>query len=222
MRARRPLLVASALALAVPFLWPERAEGTIEDQRARLPPPADCADPVEGEWVGLKFFDTRHQWNEFSLTIKRKAKDSPEIEGQIQTHYWFGGPLDSKPPPCKPGGLEVIGKMPASGKVETSPKGLTLVFAAKSYTKESTPCGIERRAYNPDKLTGTIDPALQEFQSVNNDGGIAVNDPYVFRRVKCFDSPPPPKAEEAPKPVEPPPLPPPPAASRGCGCGIFG
>jgi hypothetical protein len=39
--------------------------------------------------------------------------------------------------------------------------------------------------YRPDHFTGTIDPAIQEFQSVNNDGGRAVNDPMVFRRIAC-------------------------------------
>jgi hypothetical protein len=41
--------------------------------------------------------------------------------------------------------------------------------------------------YHPDHFTGTIDPQREEFQSVNNDGGRAVNDPMVFRRIGCVD-----------------------------------
>ena len=62
--------------------------------------------------------------------------------------------------------------------------------------------------------TGTIDPNLQEFRSLNNDGGSLRNDAAVFRRVLCFEAPPVP-------PVVPPPPPPPsaPPTSFGGGCG---
>ena len=59
--------------------------------------------------------------------------------------------------------------------------------------------------YNLDNFTGTIDPEIQEFQSVNNDGGISVNEPNVFRRIRCFEGPAP--TDD----VEPPPFQRPPA-----------
>ena len=57
--------------------------------------------------------------------------------------------------------------------------------------------------YNLDQFSGTIDPDLQEFQSVNNDGGVMVNMPTVFRRIQCFDAPPPPRVAVTPPPFFP-------------------
>jgi hypothetical protein len=39
--------------------------------------------------------------------------------------------------------------------------------------------------YNLDNLSGRVDHTRHEFQSVNNDGGRSVNEPMVFRRVRC-------------------------------------
>jgi hypothetical protein len=45
-------------------------------------------------------------------------------------------------------------------------------------------CG-HPHGYNPDNFSGEIDPWRAEFQSVNNDGDRAVNEPHVFRRIRC-------------------------------------
>ena len=76
-------------------------------------------------------------------------------------------------------------RMPSKGSID--PQG-TVVFGAQTYTIDKVVCGQPGR-YNPDNFSGKIDVERQEFQSVNNDGGRAVNDPTVFRRVRCIDAP---------------------------------
>jgi len=66
--------------------------------------------------------------------------------------------------------------------------------------------------YNLDHFEGTIDPELQEFQSLNNDGGVHVNFPIVFRRIDCLSG------NEAAMTVEPPPFQPP---ANGLGCSLW-
>jgi hypothetical protein len=68
-------------------------------------------------------------------------------------------------------------------------------------------------AYNLDHFTGRIDTELQEFQSVNNDGGRAVNEPKVFRRVRCLEPPMAPHVAIAPPPFYPT------SWQRGCSVG---
>jgi hypothetical protein len=66
--------------------------------------------------------------------------------------------------------------------------------------------------YNLDRFSGVIDHEIEEFQSVNNDGGRYVNVPTVFRRVSCDDT----KDIKPRVSVEPPPFYPP-KEDRGCG-----
>ncbi len=101
------------------------------------------------------------------------------------------------------------------------PVGQTLIVTAgtgriqfwgTSWRPEQSFCGPMLRAgqYNLDHFSGTIDPTLQEFQSVNNDGGRSVNDPTVFRRVRCLEQPPVARLSVAPPPFAPP--------RRAAGC----
>jgi hypothetical protein len=96
--------------------------------------------------------------------------------------------------------------MPARGRTS----GLDVEFwGIEPWELKRMHCGAERMfRYNLDHFSGTIDPEIQEFQSVNNDGGTAVDEPVVFRRIRCFEGP-------AAAPVAPPPFQP--VASRGCG-----
>jgi hypothetical protein len=184
-RRSRSLLVPLAAAMIAVTLWPRGSAATVEEQRARLPPPAKCQDPVEGIWMALKHEPSYvpQEWYHFTLEIRRAAPGSPELTGTIVSHFWTGGAKDEKPPPCK-GGYEHIIKMPSKGKSD----GVEVQFAGTSWERERTVCG-QPSGYNIDRLSGRIDPAIQEFQSVNNDGGRAVNDPMVFRRIRCFDPP---------------------------------
>ena len=213
-RARRHVLAILALGLAgVVVLAPAEVPASIQEQRARLPPPAECPDPVEGYWKGHYYQQTYRQWYVRTLEIRRTGEDRKELVGKIVAHFWDGGPNDQKPPPCRPGlQMEQVVNMPAKGTFIDG----TIDFGGTSWSAEPPICFRGSVGYNPDRFTGALDPKLHEFISVNNDGGIAVNEPNVFRRIRCLEAPP----EEGPGfhggKVKPPPFEPP---RRVFGCG---
>lgn len=211
-RTRRKVLALLVLGAVGLFLYPHPVTGTVEEQRARLPPPQECTDPVEGVWMALKYTEGWHEWYHFELEIHRPDPDKPDLRGEITSHFWRGDRKDEKPPPCRPGNFELIVKMPGTGTLEPTPKGDHVVFGSSTFTVEKVICGGNYGRYNPDNFSGTIDPLLQEFQSVNNDGGKSINDPHVFRRVKCFEQP-----RKDPKlNVKPPAYAPEPKRTGGC------
>jgi hypothetical protein len=200
------------LAVSVSF-FPRGTLATVEEQRARLPPPAACTDKVEGTWLGLKYEPQYREWYEYTLVIRRsEPRDRPDgsgpLVGEMTSHYWYGNEHDEKPPPCGPGRNEVFIKMPGKGAVE--PDG-RIAFGASSYTLDKVVCG-RSVSYNPDNFSGKIETERQEFQSVNNDGGRAVNSPTVFRRVRCADA-----AHRTTAKATPPAFAPPKRKSWGCG-----
>ncbi len=207
-RTRRLALVAAAVTLLVPTV----VSATIEEQRARLPPPADCADePVEGIWKSHAYYPGHGQWYIFTLTIRRDPSDPRRLTGRVHSHYWNGGPDDVEPPPCGPGGFHQTVIMPAEGSVD----GMRIQFGGTSWQNDQTFCGPPTTGYYPDVFSGVIDPEIEEFQSVNNDGGPMVNYPTVFRRVRCLG----PEEEDRPEVVvEPPEFYP---DRSGCGCDLF-
>lgn len=181
---RRAALAALAAGATAAFLYAAPVEATVEEQRARLPPPATCSDPVEGIWRSHKFEPMYDEWYIFTLRIKRASPGSPKLTGEIRSHYWLGGKDDAKPPPCAPGRREHKMLMPAEGSFENG----VIIFGGTSHQLEESLCGVPA-PYNNDRFSGKIDPTTQEFQSVNNDGGRAVNSPNVFRRIGCLESP---------------------------------
>jgi hypothetical protein len=199
------LFVLVGALLALPAVVP----ATVEEQRARLPPPATCEDPVAGLWRSHKYNPRFGDWAIFTLTVRRVASTPGALEGAIENHSWTGGPTQSAPPPCAPGVLHWVVEMTARGRYDASSRRIE--FWGTRWWVRERPCR-GWAGYNLDHFTGAIDPAIQEFQSVNNDGGRSVNEPSVFRRVRCGDAP------EAPHPlVRPPPFRPPPRRSGGCG-----
>lgn len=136
--------------------------------------------------MALIYAENRSEWYEYSLDIQRKAPGSDLLEGTLASHFWHGGKDDSKPPPCSLAfGYEANVSMPdGTGSID---KDLTVIFGATKWKLDKLVCGHTTIRYNPDHFSGTIDPQRQEFQSVNNDGGMAVNEPAVFRRISCFD-----------------------------------
>jgi len=183
---------------------------TVAEQRARLPPPAECEDEVEGIWRSHAFWAPRFEWYITTLEVHRVAKGSPELKGTILAEYWNGGTKDQEAPPCTAGRYHLIVRMPGTGTIRSG----DISFGASTWSLDKVLCGGST-GYNPDRFTGRIDPKIQEFQSVNNDGGAAVNLPTVFRRVHCFD-------EAAPVPtvaVRPPGFGPP-KKRAGCECGL--
>jgi len=174
------------------------ADATVAEQRARLPPPAECEDPIAGIWRAHHFIATYGTWYIRTLEIHREAEGQPRLTGLVWADYWYGTAKDENPPECRPGaGYHAVIRMPAEGSFRDG----EVVFGGTSWSLERLVCGSGSHGYNPDRFTGRIDPALQEFQSVNNDGGTAVNEPAVFRRIKCFDAPAPvPSVAVAPPP----------------------
>ena len=109
----------------------------------------------------------------------------PLLTGDVLARFWVGTAQQSEPQPCGVTRFDREVFMPATG-VAT---GLQVAFGGTSWRPHRNHCGPAGWSYNPDHFTGTIEPAIQEFQSVNNDGGEAVNEPTVFRRIRCSEPP---------------------------------
>ncbi len=202
---RRALLVGAVGAVAA-LLCSGPARATIQEQRARLPPPAHCQDPVEGLWKSHKYNARFGDWTVFTLEVRRVKGSDTELRGVIRNELWEGGPDDQEPGPCR-GRRHWIVSMDARGWV----RGDQIYFGGVGQWRlDRVLCVRGPWGYNLDNFTGEIDPELQEFQSVNNDGGRAVNIPHVFRRIRCYDQDSLPHID-----VEPPPFYP----GRTGGCG---
>jgi len=204
MSRRRILLIASASLVVLCVAAPSRAD--IEEQRARLPPPAtDCDDPVAGTWRSHAYYPHVGEWYIVNLDVRRVRGDASRLVGRMRVRFWAGVPQASEPPASCAGtdhDFDVVEE--ASGSIV----GNAFVFQGSSWRLEHTHCGTSI-GYNLDRYAGTIDPAILEFQSVLDDGGAFVNIPVVFRRIAC--------ASDAPPPVfvRPPPFVPP-NLRRGC------
>lgn len=188
-RRRRLLTLAVVFAASVSLL-PRGSSATVEEQRARLPPPAECPDKVEGTWQALVYMAQQRCWYDYTLVIRRSAPAAGTpggaIEGEMTSHFWYGAPTEDKPPTsCTPGRREATIDMPGKGTVDAA---ANVVFGATTFKVGKVSCG-SAGGYRPDSFSGKIDGALQEFQSVNNDGGAAVNEPAVFRRIRCNHAP---------------------------------
>jgi hypothetical protein len=192
-------------------LAPCEAPATVEEQRARLPPPADCKDPVAGVWKSHSWDDRHLDWTIFTLEIHRVKDSETELEGTITNHTWLGTKEESQPGTCK-GLLRYLVSMDAKGSVVN---GEIAFGGIGEWRLDEVLCGEWNLGYNLDNFSGTIDPNILEFQSVNNDGGRAVNDPTVFRRVACLDGDDP-EAEGPRVVVPPPPFYPPSEEGGGC------
>lgn len=206
--SRRLVAVVVVAIFVVLMVLPRGAPATITEQRNRLPPPAHCEDEVEGIWRSHSYWKGHGQWYLFTMEVRRVKSDPSRLTGTIVSHYWNGGPNDEEPPACRAGGYRQIVRMPGAGHIVNG----VVTFGGTSWTLERTFCGPPTARYYPDNFSGQIDPELQEFQSVNNDGGPAVNVPQVFRRIRCLDPDSHPHISVTPPDFQPP--------SRG-GCGLF-
>ena len=193
-----------------------QAPATVAEQRARLPPPAECDDHVAGTWRAHKFSDPL--WEEFTLEIRRVSGDPQKLEGTIYNHYWYGDASRQQPSACDSvQWYRARVRMPAKGTLS----GDVIKFGGTSYTMEQLYCGGSSHGYNLDEFTGTIDKDKQEFQSVNNDGGQMVNHPTLFRRTACIKDG---AADRTPPPASPIRITPPPIFpdASSCSCSICG
>jgi hypothetical protein len=181
-----PMRALVAIVFLGSVLLPTRSPATVAEQRARLPPPATCTDPVEGIWRAHYHDPRRAAWREWTLEIHRTKGSETAIEGTITNHGWNGGPDRQQPGACTPDLDRWQIKMEARGSLRAG----QVTFGGIRWWLDRQICG--RRtwgpgSYNVDTFSGTIDPALQEFQSVGNDGGVLVDAAMVFRRIHCFD-----------------------------------
>ena len=211
MRRRPVLRLATVAMVAALFLVPSVAPGTVAEQRARLPPPAECGDDlVEGYWVSHQYIAADREWTEFTLEIHRKEGDENKLVGKILNQSWEGGAGREQAGKCGPKqAWRFRVSMTAVGTVT----GDRIMFRGTSWKLDEMVCGTLDFGYLLDEFTGKIEPDINEFQSVNNDGGRMVNHPTVFRRVRCFAEGPPPSVK-----VEPPPIYP--KSSSNCGCSM--
>jgi hypothetical protein len=212
MSARRAVLSTLVASVAALVLLPSLAPATVEEQRARLPPPAECEDPVEGIWMSHKYEQEWDEWMNFTLHVRRDPRGAAAplshaptrreaLVGNIEAHAWLGaGPQSAAPPVCTPGLHHWTVAMTAEGTATDR----RIEFWGTRWAIQNVFCGPRTFGYNLDHFTGSIDPTRQEFQSVNNDGGRAVNDPTVFRRVRCFEPVSPPHPYVAPPAMRPP------------------
>jgi hypothetical protein len=194
--AGRLLMVLVAGALTPQLV---HGQGTIAEQRARLPPPATCDDPVVGIWRSHQFHEHWQEWGVFTLEIRRDPDDPNALQGVITNRSWYAGPEQTEPGTCQ-GQLDYHVTMPAAGSFADG----RVQFHGTSWRLDQVFCGSSAGfAYNLDRFSGTIDPDLQEFQSVNNDGGRYIDVPTVFRRVECFEEGPAPSIQVQPPPFVP-------------------
>jgi hypothetical protein len=204
---RRVVSVALVSLLGALVLLPSLAPATIEEQRARLPPPArpdSCQNPVEGVWRSLRWYPGNRAWYQFTLEVRQRGT---ELYGTIEAHSWDTPPTVQEPGPCRPGLEHWVVVQQAVGRVDN----LRLTFGGTRWAVQSAYCGARPYGYNLDQFRGVIDTNLQEFQSVNNDGGAQIDEPTVFRRIRCFEP------ESVPHPYVAPPTFQPPRRRWGCG-----
>ena len=209
-RYRRLLGGAALACLALALsLVPERGRATIAEQRARLPPPAECEDPVAGVWQSHSYNEMYGEWGRFTLTIRRAEGSDTKLVGEMLNESWYGPATEVNRGPCV-GRLQYLVSMTAEGTFESG----RVDFWGTEWKMEEALCAVDFGfGYNLDRFSGQIDPDLQEFQSVNNDGGRYINVPTVFRRVSCNDE----KDSEPRVSVAPPPFYPPEEERQGCG-----
>ncbi|MBL8680853.1 MAG: hypothetical protein JNK05_16860 [Myxococcales bacterium] len=211
MRRRTPLVIGCA-ALFVLASSPSLLFGSIEEQRARLPPAAeqdagaDCSDPATGVWLGQQYNQRSRTWQRYRLDIRRRAPGAAELVGTVRVHFWAGWYSHSTPVTACEGAGQLAAEVTqnATGRAD----GVSLAFGGNDWRTTQVFCQPPGTAvsYNPDRFTGSIDPSIQEFQSVNNDGGSAVNEPVVFRRIECASAPRPVVVIQSPA-APPPPMP---------------
>ncbi len=173
-------LVVFALWTMVPRSAPA---GTVAEQRARLPPPAQCSDPIVGIWKSHDYRGHRAIWEVFTLDIRRVEPGGTALTGTIRNQFWDGGPDDKEPGICK--GIDhAIVSMDAKGSID----GDTIRFrGVGQWRLDERLCGSDFD-YVLDEFTGAMELERQEFQTVANDGVVAINEPTVFRRIGCLDS----------------------------------
>ena len=209
--------VAVGAWLAALALRPAPSSATVAEQRARLPPAAECEDPIAGTWRGLSYYPDHGQWYEFTLDIARDAAAPGTLRGTILAHFWDGPPDRSEPPASSGSMAHVKIRQDARGTYEDG----KVWFGGIRWEVDGVLCGQFGRRYITDQFKGVIDRERHEFQSINDWSERPDDEATVFRRIRCADeeaapvvTPPAPAPIGDRAPVTAPPGPPP----RGGGC----
>jgi hypothetical protein len=172
----------AALLMAMTVRLPE-APATVAEQRARLPPAAECESEVAGTWKAQVYSASTASWYEYTMEVRHVEGSDTALTGMIYVDAWTGTPAQSEPGPCM-GNRRMKGKMVGRGSFASG----QVFFGGEEFQLLEILCGDRSGiGYNPDQFTGRLERERHEFQSVNNDGGAAVNEPSVFRRIGCFD-----------------------------------
>ncbi len=182
---RRAAWLGGAVAFVGLWLLASPSNATIAEQRARLPPAAECAgENVAGIWRSHQFVPRFSEWGIFTLTIRRVEGNPTQLTGRILSRGWDGGPNDAEPPPCsQQQGWDWTVEMDGRGSIQNETH--IRFGGVGQWRLVNARCGRGPYGYNLDQFEGDIDPSILEFQSVNNDGGRYVNVPTVFRRISC-------------------------------------
>lgn len=207
----RAAIAAWLIAMTV---RPTPSPATVAEQRARLPPAAECDDPIAGTWRGLSYYPGHRQWYEFTLEIARDTAKPGELRGTILAHFWDGPPDRSEPAPCTEGMMQATIRQESRGTYEDG----RVWFGGIRWEVAGVQCGQHQGRYITDQFKGVIDPERHEFQSINDWSERPDDEATVFRRIRCADASAPvvtpPSPVPSPAPVTPPPAQPP--SSGGC------
>lgn len=214
MRLRRALAIA--LILLVPLAQAGRVLAqTLQDQRSRLPPAVTCGDPVEGVWMSHRYYAHALDWYITQFHVRRVPGRPGELTGHIVAEHFNTGPDQPAPQPCDvfPGYHRRVMDATARGTWNETTRQIT--YQGVQLGTERVICGEPAAGYGFFVFTGTIDPALQEFNADVGSTNWTGSTPTVFRRIQCFDGTQPPVV--TPQVVMPPPLRP--GSRSGCDCG---
>lgn len=167
-------LALSLLVIALP------AAGDLVDRNGQPPQqpenPAECGgDRIAGVWRGPR---GRFSFWNYQVTLHIQRASGSAITGRMVGVWWTGS--RRRPPPCEAGQTAFQVTQPAQGTFENN----RFAFRATSYRIDRVICGAPT-SYSPDHFVGTLDENASILRTVNNDGGNAVNDPEVFRRIRC-------------------------------------
>lgn len=172
---------AAALAIGSQPAWTPLTVSPQELQYADLPPAVSCEDPVEGTWIGRRYYPGYGDWYLYTAKIRRTPGNTTALRGEVLAHSWFGSETD-KTPSCDPAGEQWIVRMPARGTVRDG----HVRFEGTRFGMQELMCGSAPTvdSYCLDRFNGPVAGSVEGATWINEDGcrGAA---PIDFRRISC-------------------------------------
>ncbi len=133
-----------------------------------------CDDPIAGRWIGQSYTPESGGWHEFTLTIARRGE---ALTGAIDARYWPGDATASGAS-VDAAGIDRAHHHRMVGRGAITARGVA--FKAVRFADDSGDDG-----YALDAFTGALDRARSRLAVVNNDGAVAFDRAYAFRRIAC-------------------------------------